>query len=141
MCIGRMRFHNKSKGQRRGMRQATQENNNNGGDGDGSTWRMYSMMGEGLGEAQTQSVDRSRDGMSREIEGRSESGMGRVLWSRVLDREGGVRRGGGVTRYLLHVRRDMCCYWTSRTRRVVVGERRRAKTETDVAELVGECWG
>lgn len=76
------------------MRQATQENNNNGGDGDGSTWRMYSMMGEGLGEAQTQSVDRSRDGMSREIEGRSESGMGRVLWSRVLDREGGVRRGG-----------------------------------------------
>lgn len=81
----------------------------------------------------------------KKIDGRSGSGMGRVLRRRVLDREGRVREGGegrgDVTRDLLHVRRDMCCYWTSRTRRIVVGERRLAKTETDVSELGSECWG
>jgi hypothetical protein len=55
---------------------------------------MYSMMGEGLGKHKHNQWIALAIVMSREIEGRSESGMGRVLWRGVLDREGGVRREG-----------------------------------------------
>lgn len=85
---------------------------------------MYSM-GEGLGRhkhdqgiALALIIDEGDWGQERI--GNGGGYLGGEYWRRgEVQGEG----EGEVTRDLLHVRRDICCYWTSRTRRVVGGRR------------------